>query len=119
MTEPYRFQDERHILRPVLTNCSVQSQSGDFLTRAAAKREVELKLQWVEAKQIEAARGAEVRGDVESRLKRERLTPMEPTEQPDSNLVDWEPNDPENPQNCGSFLVRGKYDLNYFSSFQV
>lgn len=93
-------------MRPVMTRCSLQSQSGDYLTPSAAKREVELKRHWIEVTRLEEAREAAHRVEVEASLNRQELAEIQMEAEPDKDLVNWEENDPDNPQNCGCFSFR-------------
>jgi hypothetical protein len=119
MTDPHLFREELIVMRPVMTRCSLQSQTGDFLTSAAAQREVELKRQWMDVKTLEEAREAAHRAEVEARLNRQELSKIQMEAERDQDLVDWDENDPENPQLCESFLIPSNASLTYFRFLQT
>ncbi|GJJ05823.1 hypothetical protein Clacol_000010 [Clathrus columnatus] len=77
------------------------SSVGEFLSRGDVDRECRLKQRWLDAKRAEEARRAEYCAEVRARLEQEeeakRLSATEASV-PDPNLIEWEENDPDNPQ---------------------
>lgn len=83
------------------------SSVGEFLSRGDTDRECQLKKRWLEAKKAEEARRAEYCAEVRARLQEEdeekrraEEEAQQVAEEPDPNLVEWDVNDPESPQQC-------------------
>lgn len=81
---------------------------GEFLSRTDTDRECTFKKKWLEAKreeEVHRARGYSEATQEEDKKRRAEEEERQRTQGPDPNLVQWDENDPENPQQRKDSLV--------------